>query len=103
MKVSRHTFWATNSSGDVSGILMRPPDATCLYVFAHGAGAAFFVVGGLDQVGGIALVDEFGAEAGAEEGNVVGVGLYGGEDFALVRFVFVVAALFYCYFAYGGV
>ena len=28
---------------------------------------------------------------------------YGGEDFALVRFVFVVAALFYCYFAYGGV
>lgn len=39
MKVSRHTFWATNSSGDVSGILMRPTDATCLYVFAHGAGA----------------------------------------------------------------
>jgi hypothetical protein len=73
------------------------------YSFAHGAGAAFFVVGGLDQVGGIALVDEFGAEAGAEEGNVVGVGLYGCEDFALVRFVFVVAALFYCYFAYGGV
>ena len=73
------------------------------YGFAHSAGAAFFVVGGLDQVGGIALVDEFGAEAGAEEGNVVGVGLYGGEDFALVRFVFVVAALFYCYFAYGGV
>ena len=38
MKVSRHTFWATNSSGDVSGILMRPADARCLYVFAHGAG-----------------------------------------------------------------
>jgi predicted alpha/beta-hydrolase family hydrolase len=39
MKVSRHTFLATNSSGDVSGILMRPANATCLYVFAHGAGA----------------------------------------------------------------
>ena len=39
MEVSRHSFLATNSSGDVSGILMRPADATCLYLFAHGAGA----------------------------------------------------------------
>lgn len=39
MKTTEHTFLATNSSGDVSGILVEPADATCLYVFAHGAGA----------------------------------------------------------------
>lgn len=39
MKTTEHTFLATNSSGDVSGILTEPPGATCLYVFAHGAGA----------------------------------------------------------------
>lgn len=33
------TFQASRSSGDVSGILLRPRDASCLYVFAHGAGA----------------------------------------------------------------
>lgn len=33
------TFEATESKGDVSGILLRPDDAFCLYLFAHGAGA----------------------------------------------------------------
>jgi predicted alpha/beta-hydrolase family hydrolase len=33
------TFRATESSGDVSAILMRPKSATALYVFGHGAGA----------------------------------------------------------------
>lgn len=33
------TFRASKSSGEVSGILLRPGDAFCLYVFAHGAGA----------------------------------------------------------------
>ncbi len=37
--VTKHTFLATNSSGDVSAILNRPTDARALYVFAHGAGA----------------------------------------------------------------
>jgi uncharacterized protein len=37
--VIEHTFLATDSSGDVSGILTRPESAMCLYVFAHGAGA----------------------------------------------------------------
>ncbi len=32
-------FQASKSSGDVSGVLLRPDDASCLYVFAHGAGA----------------------------------------------------------------
>jgi predicted alpha/beta-hydrolase family hydrolase len=40
------TFVATDSRGTVSAILNRPPDAWCLYVLAHGAGAgihhAFF-------------------------------------------------------------
>jgi predicted alpha/beta-hydrolase family hydrolase len=39
MKTTEHTLLATNSSGDVSGILVEPPKATCLYVFGHGAGA----------------------------------------------------------------
>ena len=39
MTRSEHRFIATNSSGEVSGVLMRPEAATCLYVFAHGAGA----------------------------------------------------------------
>jgi predicted alpha/beta-hydrolase family hydrolase len=37
--VSEHVFQATNSSGDVSAVLVRPDDAVGLYVFAHGAGA----------------------------------------------------------------
>ena len=37
--VSEHTFQATNSSGDVSALLVRPEDSRGLYVFAHGAGA----------------------------------------------------------------
>ena len=36
---SEHTFEATNSSGDVSAIVVRPDDAHALYVFGHGAGA----------------------------------------------------------------
>lgn len=36
---SEVTFQASRSSGDVSGLLVRPDDALCLYVFAHGAGA----------------------------------------------------------------
>ena len=37
--ISEHRFLATDSSGDVSGILVRPNVARCLYVFGHGAGA----------------------------------------------------------------
>jgi hypothetical protein len=37
--VSEHRFLATESSGEVSAVLMQPPDARALYVFAHGAGA----------------------------------------------------------------
>lgn len=33
------TFRETESTGDVSAVLVRPPGATALYVFAHGAGA----------------------------------------------------------------
>ena len=36
---SEYSFQATESAGDVSAVLVRPPDAHCLYVFAHGAGA----------------------------------------------------------------
>lgn len=36
---SKHTFQATESAGDVSAVLVRPPAARCLYVFGHGAGA----------------------------------------------------------------
>ena len=36
---SRDHFVATDSRGTVSAILNRPPDAWCLYVLAHGAGA----------------------------------------------------------------
>ena len=39
MTIRDLSFRATASSGDVSAILVRPPDATCLYVFGHGAGA----------------------------------------------------------------
>ncbi len=33
------SFQATGSSGDVSGLLLHPPEARCLLVFSHGAGA----------------------------------------------------------------
>lgn len=39
MTPSEHRFIASNSSGEVSGLLVRPAGARCLYVFAHGAGA----------------------------------------------------------------
>jgi uncharacterized protein len=32
-------FRATDSTGEVSAVLVRPADARCLYVFGHGAGA----------------------------------------------------------------
>lgn len=36
---SEHRFTATHSTGEVGAILMRPPGASALYVFGHGAGA----------------------------------------------------------------
>jgi predicted alpha/beta-hydrolase family hydrolase len=39
IEVTEHTFQATQSSGDVSAILVRPAAPRSLYVFAHGAGA----------------------------------------------------------------
>ncbi|MDH3271545.1 MAG: alpha/beta hydrolase [Gemmatimonadota bacterium] len=39
MQTTEVTFEATSSSGDVSGVLLRPDDAVALYVFGHGAGA----------------------------------------------------------------
>ena len=39
MKRTKRTFEATESKGDVSGILLEPDDAFCFYLFAHGAGA----------------------------------------------------------------
>jgi predicted alpha/beta-hydrolase family hydrolase len=38
-EVSEHRFLATQSSGEVSAILVRPASARVLYVFGHGAGA----------------------------------------------------------------
>ncbi|MEM6362066.1 MAG: alpha/beta family hydrolase, partial [Bacteroidota bacterium] len=32
-------FQATESSGNVSALLIKPKNAVCLYVFGHGAGA----------------------------------------------------------------
>ena len=37
--VTEHRFLATQSSGQVSAVLLRPEDARSLYVFGHGAGA----------------------------------------------------------------
>jgi predicted alpha/beta-hydrolase family hydrolase len=39
MHLTRSKFEATESSGDVSALLMRPHDADCLLVLGHGAGA----------------------------------------------------------------
>jgi predicted alpha/beta-hydrolase family hydrolase len=38
-EVTEHRFLATQSSGEVSAVLVRPKDARSLYVFGHGAGA----------------------------------------------------------------
>jgi predicted alpha/beta-hydrolase family hydrolase len=38
-QVTEHRFVVTESSGEVSGILVRPASARALYVFGHGAGA----------------------------------------------------------------
>ena len=39
LQSKRLQFQATKSSGKISALLLRPDDAICLYVFAHGAGA----------------------------------------------------------------
>jgi predicted alpha/beta-hydrolase family hydrolase len=39
MSASRHRFRASRSAGEVSALLVRPPDARWLLVLAHGAGA----------------------------------------------------------------
>lgn len=39
MSVESVTFRPSSEDGEVTGALMRPEDAWCLYVFAHGAGA----------------------------------------------------------------
>jgi predicted alpha/beta-hydrolase family hydrolase len=36
---TEHRFSATEATGEVSALLMRPKEARCLYVFGHGAGA----------------------------------------------------------------
>jgi len=36
---TEHRFAATESTGEVTGVLLRPASALALYVFAHGAGA----------------------------------------------------------------
>ena len=36
---TEHRFVATESSGQVTGLLQRPDDASALFVFGHGAGA----------------------------------------------------------------
>jgi uncharacterized protein len=38
-EVTEHRFLATQSSGEVSAVLVQPASALALYVFAHGAGA----------------------------------------------------------------
>ena len=38
-ETSEHRISIGEPSGDVSALLVRPPNATCLYVLAHGAGA----------------------------------------------------------------
>ncbi len=50
-------FLATKSRGDVSGLLLRPAHATCLYILGHGAGAGMrhpfmtAIAGSLSEVG----------------------------------------------------
>ena len=39
MTTSTHRFVASDSSGEVSALLLRPPGARALFVYAHGAGA----------------------------------------------------------------
>ena len=68
---------------------------------AHRPRPALLVVGGLDQIGRVAFGDELGDEAGAEEGNIIRVGLDGGQHLALVGFVW--DELFDGYFADGSV
>ena len=51
---SEHRFLATESSGEVSAILVRPENASALYVFGHGAGAGMrhaFMEAVADRVG----------------------------------------------------
>lgn len=38
-EIRRHRFAAGPDAGEVSALLLRPPEASCLFVFAHGAGA----------------------------------------------------------------
>ena len=39
VRTTAHRFLATESSGEVTALLLRPPDARVLFVFGHGAGA----------------------------------------------------------------
>jgi len=37
--LTEHRFLSSESSGEVTGLLLRPEDARCLFLFGHGAGA----------------------------------------------------------------
>ena len=37
--LTEHRFAASESSGEVTGLLLRPTEARCLFLFGHGAGA----------------------------------------------------------------
>ena len=57
-KASEHRFVATQSSGEVSAILVRPEHAHALYVFGHGAGAGMrhaFMEAAADKLAGLGV------------------------------------------------
>ena len=54
-------------------------------VLRDGAPAVFLVVAGADDIAGVALFHELGAEAAGEIGHIIQMGMYGDKDLALVR------------------
>jgi hypothetical protein len=74
-------FFAAKDFGHGVGIALVGGDG-----FGIPARARHIIVGHADHIGGVAFIDQLERGAGGEDGDVVGVGLDEGEDFALVRF-----------------
>jgi hypothetical protein len=54
-------------------------------VLGGGLTTGFFIVGGTNEVAGVAFVDELGTKTASIAGNIVDMSVNGGKDLAAVR------------------
>ena len=73
-------IFAAEGGGHLKMLLLVAKD-----VLGSGSSARLFIVGGPDQVAGVAFADELGTKTASIAGNIVDMSVNSGEDFAAVR------------------